>query len=289
VSTRLLVFGAKGQVGRSLLEAASEASIEAIGLSHADADICDPEAVAERIRACEPTVVVNAAAYTAVDQAETEPDRAFRVNRDGARIVAAAAAVAGVPVIHLSTDYVFDGRKRVPYTEADQTNPLGVYGQSKEAGERAVREANPKHVIVRTSGVYSPFGTNFVRTMLRLGAEREELRIVDDQTICPTSAADIASAILTISRTIEREAFEAFGLYHYAGADAVTWYGFAELIFEDAKRLRAKPPTLIPISSAEFGAPTPRPAYSVLDATKLGDMFGVEQRDLRESLAKCLE
>lgn len=283
------MFGASGQVGRSLLEVASAASIEASGIDHAQADICDVGAVVECLSAHTPTAVVNAAAYTAVDKAEREVGLAYRVNRDGAGIVAEAAALVGVPVIHLSTDYVFDGRSRVPYTEADQTNPLGVYGQSKEAGERAVRDSNPKHLILRISGVYSPFGTNFVRTMLRLGAERSELRIVDDQTVCPTSAADIATAIVSISEMAGSEGFGVWGTYHYAGADPMTWYAFAQLIFEEAERFGVKRPKLTPISSAEFNAQAARPAYSVLCTAKIGRVFEVAPRSLRLSLLECLE
>jgi dTDP-4-dehydrorhamnose reductase len=289
VSSRLLVFGGSGQVGRALLEAASRESVDATGLSHAEADICNTAAVTELVRIHAPTCVVNAAAFTAVDKAERERGLAFRVNRDGARIVAEAAAAAGIPVIQLSTDYVFNGRKRVPYTEADQPAPLGVYGLSKEAGERAVREATPKHVILRTSWVYSPFGTNFVRTILRLGAERRELRIVDDQTGCPTYAADLATAMLTIVKKIENERSGPWGLYQYAGADPVTWYGFAQLIFEEANQFGVRGPQLRPISSAEFQAPAPRPTYSVLDTAKIGRAFGIKPRLLRPSILQCLK
>src|SRR4029079_5486292 len=172
-----LVFGANGQIGQSLLEAALGTAWEAVGLSHAEADICDASAVAEAIRRSAPTSVVNAAGYTSVDKAESEPDLAFRVNRDGARVVAEASAAADIPLIHLSTDYVFNGRSGVPYTETDSVAPLGVYGRRKEEGESAVRKTARKCVILRTSWVYSPFGTNFVRTMLRLASERGELRV----------------------------------------------------------------------------------------------------------------
>jgi dTDP-4-dehydrorhamnose reductase len=289
VKSRLLVFGSRGQVGRSILKKAASASIEAIGLSHEEADICDARAVAQRIRIHAPTSVVNAAGYTAVDKAENEPDHAFRVNQDGARVVAAAAASAGIPVIQLSTDYVFDGRTHIPYTEDAQTNPLGVYGRSKEAGEHEVQDANPMHLILRTSGVYSPFGTNFIRTMLRLGAEGKELRIVKDQTLCPTSAADIATVVLSILKTLERERFGVCGLYHYAGADPVTWYDLAELIFEEGRKYGVTRPILTPISSADFGASARRPAYSVLNTGKFTQAFGFEALPLRFSLAKCLK
>ena len=188
---RLLVLGVGGQVGRALSEAAPD---RVLGLTHAELDICNETTVAEAIRRFRPNTIINAAAFTAVDHAETESGEAFRVNRDGARVVALAAAAADIPLIHLSTDYVFDGQSRVPYTESDPVRPISVYGRSKEEGERAVRDVSHKHVILRSAWVYSPYGTNFVRTMLRLGSERSELRIVDDQTGCPTAAADIATA-----------------------------------------------------------------------------------------------
>ena len=288
MSSKLLIFGGSGQVGQSLLEAASGTSCTAIGVSHAEADVCDPAAVAELIRGHAPTSVVNAAAYTAVDRAESEIDLAFQVNRDGARVVAEATAAADIPLIHLSTDYVFDGQKRTPYTEADLTGPISIYGQSKEAGERAVRDAASKHVILRTSWLYSPFLTNFVRTMLRLGAERSELRIVDDQTGCPTAAADLATAILAISREAQSKDFHDWGTYHFAGADAVTWYDFAQLIFKEASRFGVETPKLSPASSVELNMPAPRPAYSALNSEKFARTFGVTPKTLRPSLRGCL-
>jgi dTDP-4-dehydrorhamnose reductase len=278
-----------GQVGRALIEAASGTPFEAIGLSHAEADICDASAVAHAIRSYAPTSVVNAAAYTAVDKAESEPDIAFRVNRDGARVVAQATAAADLPLIHFSTDYVFDGRSRVPYTETDQEAPRGVYGRSKVEGERGVRESTSKHVILRTSWIYSPFGTNFVRTILRLGSEREELQIVADQTGSPTSAADVASAIMAITTKAESKSFEGWGIYHCSGADSVTWYDFANLIFAEAARFGVKAPKLVAISSAEYNASAPRPAYSVLDTKKLERTFSIGPRPLRQSLVECVK
>jgi dTDP-4-dehydrorhamnose reductase len=183
-----MVFGAGGQVGRHLIEVATTAGRDMVGLSHSEADVCDVDAVAAAIAEHGPSSIVNAAAYTAVDNAESEVDRAFEVNRDGAAVVAEAAAKANVPLIHISTDYVFDGSSRTPYTEDDPVNPQGVYARSKEAGELAVRSAHHRHLILRTAWVYGPFGANFVKTMLRLGAEREELRIVDDQIGCPTAS-----------------------------------------------------------------------------------------------------
>src|SRR6202171_4014714 len=196
---RLYVIGGQGQVARSLREAAISDEDIVFGYGQRpDIDLLRPESIAQALAEFRPDLVVNPAAYTAVDKAESEPDLAFAVNRDGAGAVAVAAARQGVPVIHLSTDYVFDGRKTTAYVEADPVNPQGVYGRSKLAGELAVTAANPRNIVLRTSWVYAPFGTNFVRTMLRLASERDRLRVVDDQVGCPTYAPDIASAILAI-------------------------------------------------------------------------------------------
>ena len=284
-----MVFGGGGQVGCHLIELASATGRDLVGLTHADADICDADAVGAAIAKHSPTSIVNAAAYTAVDKAESEAMRAFAVNRDGASVVAEAAAKADIPLIHLSTDYVFDGSSRVPYREDDTVNPQGSYATSKEAGERAVRGAHDRHLILRTAWVYGPFGTNFVKTMLRLGAEREELRVVDDQTGCPTSTEDLAGAILTLTESIEGPGFSSWGTYHYVGADPITWYGFATMIFAEAARLGRKVPQVRPIATAEFPTAAPRPAYSVLDTAKLERTFGIRPRPLRASLIATLE
>lgn len=286
MTLRFLVFGAGGQVGRTLAEIGLG---ETIGLGHADADICDEIAVAKAVRKYKPTSLVNVAAYTAVDKAESEAAEAFRVNGDGARMVAQVANAADIPLLHLSTDYVFDGRSKVPYKESDAACPLSVYGRSKEAGERAIRTVCRKHLILRTSWVYSPFGTNFVRTMLRLGSQQSDLSIIDDQTGCPTAAADVAIAIVTILKAIERRNFDDWGTYHYAGADAVTWYDFAKLIFAQAKRYSGRLPKLHPIRTINYPTPALRPPYSVLSTEKGTRIFGITPRPLRQSLSECLE
>ena len=285
---KVLVFGAGGQLGRALCEAAQRRGHTVFGLSHQATDICDAGAVRAALRQHRPTGIVNAAAYAAVDRAEEEPEAAFRVNRDGARVLAENAAEADTPLIHISTDYVFDGKGRAPYTEADPVAPEGVYARSKEEGERAVRATAPKHVILRTSWIYSPFGTNFLRTMLRLGAEKNELKIVNDQTGCPTSAADVAEASLAILAMAD-PGFTSWGTYHYAGADAVTWYGFAKAIFDEAAKFGLVAPELQPVTTADVPRPAPRPVYSVLSTAKLERVFGIKPRPLQESLAECLE
>jgi dTDP-4-dehydrorhamnose reductase len=287
--TRILVFGAGGQVGRHLLETAANAGREAVGVTRAEVDICVADAVAEAVAGVKPTCIVNAAAYTAVDRAESEEAEAFKVNRDGAAIVAAAAARGDIPLIHLSSDYVFDGTSRRPYTEEDEINPKGAYARSKEAGERGVRAAQEKHVILRTAWVFGPFGTNFLGTMLQLGAERDELGIVDDQTGCPTATRDIAAAILAIIEVAQDPAFRAFGTYHYVGADILSWYGFAAMIFTEAERFGRKAPRLRSIGTADYRTAAPRPAYSVLSTAKAERAFGLKPARLRDEVVTTLE
>ena len=283
---KILVFGAKGQMGRAII---SRAPGLALGFDRSAVDICAEDAVRQTVHDHPPAAIVNAAAYTAVDKAELEPDAALRVNRDGATILAEAAASAGVPFIHLSTDYVFDGTKRTPYREDDPIAPLGAYGISKAEGEHAVRTTSARHVILRTAWVYSPYGTNFVRTMLRLASERAELRVVDDQAGCPTAAADIASTIIAILERAKLPGFTGWGTYHFCGGDVVTWYSFATLIFEAAEMYGQKAPRLIPISTADYPTAASRPAYSVLAMDKLETTFDLKPRLLRQSLAECLD
>ena len=282
---KILVFGANGQVGREIIRRAGDA---ATGFDRASVDISDAVAVRQAVGTYYPLAIVNAAGYTAVDQAETDIDAALRTNRDGAAVLAEAASSANVPVVQISTDYVFDGAKRTPYREDDPVAPLNVYGRSKEAGERQVRSICAQHLILRTSWVFSPYGTNFVRTMLRLGAERSEIRIVDDQTGCPTAAADLAGAILAVLAKAAEPGFAAWGTYHYRGGDILTWHGFAKLIFEQAARYGQPVPRLVPIETAAFPSKATRPAYSVLSTEKIARTFGISPRPLRDSLRECL-
>lgn len=281
----VLVVGETGQLARELARAAWAPGVE---LTFAGRDIIDlarPETATAIVAAMKPGVVVNAAAYTAVDKAESDADQAFLVNRDGPAALARAAAAVGAPLIHVSTDYVFDGTKDGAYTEDDPVVPVSVYGRSKEAGERAVREAAERHVILRTAWVYSPFGNNFVKTMLRLGAEREELRVVADQRGCPTAAADIAAAIVRLAG-----ADHGWGTYHYSGAGPTTWHGFAEAIFAGAAARGAKVPARVTaIGTADYPTPAVRPANSVLDCSRIDRVHGIVARNWREALEDCLD
>ena len=221
----LLVTGANGQLGFEIARLAAGHGLTCSAMTRDDLDITDPEAVKNAVARVRPKVIVNAAAYTAVDKAETDKDLAFRVNRDGPGFLAEAAEASGAALVHISTDYVFDGTKQGAYSEMDPVAPLGVYGESKEAGERAVREAVDRHIILRTAWVFDSHGANFVKTMLRVGAARDELRVVDDQTGCPTYAADLADTILTLSKSYCAGTMpeNGYGTFHCAGTGAVTW------------------------------------------------------------------
>lgn len=293
----ILLFGSTGQVGREVMVAAAAAGIPLLIPERATADLTDAsapariigEAVAGGVR-----LVVNAAAYTAVDRAEQDRDTAYAVNALAPGRMAAACAAAGIPLLHLSTDYVFDGTKAGAYTEDDPVTPLGVYGTTKEAGEQAVRAVLPQHLILRTSWVFSPYGTNFVRTMLRLAADRPELRVVADQTGCPTAAADIAAAIMMAARRIaaaqEGGGATAWGTYHYSGRGRTTWYDFAEAVMAERRRITGAPsPTVHPIATTDYPTPARRPANSELDCSRLGQRWGIHAVDWRPGLACTVE
>ncbi len=259
---RVLLFGARSQLGYDLLRAWPNAEVRA--LSHGDCDVTDPAAVRTAVEATRPYLVVNLAAAHRVDELEREPTAAFHVNAYGAWLVARWAAAVGAAVLWVSTDYVFSGTARRPYREEDPLGPVNAYGASKAAGERLVALANPRHFIVRSSGLYGVVGAsgkggNFVETMLRLAREGRPLRVVNDQVLSPTATADLAAALVRLVGT------EAFGLYHITNTGAVSWHDFAALIFQ----LTGTPARLTPVSSAEYGAPAPRPAFSVLANERL--------------------
>jgi dTDP-4-dehydrorhamnose reductase len=269
----VLVFGAGGQLGQEIAAFAEAAGIDVVGYAREKTDITDFEAVRAAVRDTAPRLVVNAAAYTAVDRAETEPEAAHAVNVLGAGCVARAAALQQVPVIHFSTDYVFDGMKKGAYVERDPVAPLGVYGRSKAEGEALVREANPRHFILRTSWVYGCYRANFLKTVLRLAREREELRIVADQRGCPTATADLAEAVFAIDRALTEGAAEP-GTYHFAGGGATTWHGFAAAIVEAQSKMTGRMPKVTAISTADYPTPARRPANSELDSGLFSSAFG---------------
>jgi dTDP-4-dehydrorhamnose reductase len=283
----ILVTGGTGQLASSLKAAGGDA-IRVAGRPALDFD--RPESIVASFREVAPTLVVNAAAYTAVDAAEDDAEAAYRANRDGPGALARLCAAAGVPLIHISTDYVFDGAKGAPYVETDPTAPTGVYGASKLAGEHEVLAAWARTVVLRTSWVYAPTGKNFVRTMLRVGADRDRLRVVADQRGCPTTAADLADAILAISARL-REGWrdEYAGVFHAAGSGETTWHGLAVATFEEAARFGARVPVVEAIATADYPTKAKRPADSRLDCGKLASVFAVRLPDWRVSLARTID
>jgi dTDP-4-dehydrorhamnose reductase len=281
MNSALLVFGASGQVGRELLGLAQQRRIAAIGLSRADADITDSVAVRAALAAHRPAAVINTAAYTAVDRAENEPQLAHAGNALGPAVLAEACAAAGVPLVHLSTDYVFDGTKQGAYVEDDAIRPIGVYAQTKAEGEALARAVQPHHLILRTAWVYGAHGHNFLKTILQLAKERDELRIVADQIGCPTATADIAEAILALAPRLIADKTVS-GTYHFVGSGRTTWHGFAREIVQRQRPFTGRNPSVTPISTAEFPTPAARPMNSILDCSRFREAFGYVARPWTE-------
>ncbi|HEY6631026.1 MAG TPA: dTDP-4-dehydrorhamnose reductase [Rhizobiaceae bacterium] len=273
---RVLVTGRQGQVVRSLSErAAADPAIEFLAMGRPQLDLLQPETVRRAILAARPDVVVSAAAHTAVDKAEDEPEEVFALNAKGAEAVATAAAEAGAAVIHLSTDYVFSGNKPDAYVETDVADPQSVYGRSKLEGEKAVAAVNPRHVILRTAWVYSPFGKNFVRTMLALASQRDRIRVVGDQWGNPTSATDIAEGVLRMARAVASDrGSELYGIFHLAGEGASNWAGFARHVFAESARLGGPSAHVEEITAAEYPTRARRPQNSRLSCEKMFDIYG---------------
>jgi dTDP-4-dehydrorhamnose reductase len=286
---RILLSGATGQLGREICRARLPAGTTFLAASRSGLDLTRAGDIAAFVDRANPDLIINAAAYTAVDRAETEPDLAFAINCEGAEALAKAAAHRHVPIVHFSTDYVFDGRKQGEWCEDDDPHPLNVYGQTKRAGEIAVAAANPRHLILRVSWLYSAHGSNFLRTMLRLAPERTQLSIVADQIGRPTSAADLAEAALILAaKAIESDSD--WGLYHFSNSGApVSWHGFASEIFRRTAPRSAALPQLDAITTQAFGAPAARPQNSVLSLDKLKRVFGIEPRSWPSALADVLE
>lgn len=280
----VLMFGESGQVASEIRRLAGP-SLSVTALGRRRADLADPDACAALVAATDADVVINAAAYTEVDRAEAEEDLATVINGATPGAMARAAAARGIPFLHLSTDFVFDGRSDAPLDETAPVSPLSAYGRSKLAGERAVMAANGQSVIVRTTRVYAAHGRNFVRTMLRAGAAHPLLRVVDDQYSGPTSADDLAAALLTIARAFQRGA-GAPGLFHYCSAPAVSLFDFTREMFRIAAP--EHPPRIAPIASEEWPTPAIRPKHPVLDCSKILSAYGIPQPDWRISLRRVL-
>lgn len=285
----MLVLGGSGQLALALSAAAEAAGIACARIGRPDFDFDRPETVAA-LDSVPARLIVNAAAYTAVDAAEGDAAAAERANAAGPALLAAHCARHGIPLVHVSTDYVFDGSKGAPYVETDPTAPLGVYGATKLAGERAVMAAWPRTVILRTAWVYSATGRNFARTMLGAARKTDTLRVVADQRGCPTTAADLAAAIVAIAPRLSGGWEDGLaGVYHAAGGGETTWHGLAVALFEEAGRHGLKMPTVTPIATSDWPTPVRRPADSRLDCSKLARVFGVALPHWRDSVAPVVD
>ena len=307
MSRKILLTGKNGQLGRELISCLKPLG-EVIALGHAQLDLTKPDLIRRTIREIRPQIIVNAAAYTAVDQAETEEALAHAVNADAPGIMAEEAKKIGAALIHFSTDYVFDGSKTTPYLEGDLTNPISAYGRTKLAGEQSIQNSGASHLIFRTAWVYGREGKNFLRTILRLATQKEELRIVSDQIGAPTATPDIALATAKVLSTFSGPhrkvgaISEASGIYHMTAGGQTSWYEFAKAILEEAAHTRRDPRSwfaeatgeepimtrsLLPITTAEYPTPAKRPAYSVLSNQRLKREMGIELRDWRIQLQRC--
>lgn len=288
---RIVVTGRNGQVACSLAQRGRERGLEIVLLGRPELDLAgSSETIVAALEAAHPEVIVSAAAYTAVDKAETERDLAFAVNERGPRAIARAARHLNVPLIHLSTDYVFDGLKSSPYVEDDPTEPTGVYGASKLAGERAVLEQHEDSAVLRTAWVYSPFGSNFVKTMHRLAGERDEINVVADQQGNPTSALDIADGILDVAANLRKSSNPAMrGVFHMVGEGQASWAEFAETIFAISAQLGLPSAKVRPITTADYPTAARRPANSRLDPGRIARQHGVRLPDWNASLKVVVE
>ena len=279
--------GREGQVARSLAERGGDN--ELVFMGRPDLDLADPASIERTVAAVHPALIISAAAYTAVDKAEDEPELAMAVNGEGPGVLASAAARIGAPVIHLSTDYVFDGSGDRPWREDDPTRPLGVYGATKLAGEQAVAASGATHAIIRTAWVYSPFGANFVKTMLRLAGDRDTISVVADQHGCPTSAFDIADAVLAVVQAWREDPrCGRDRLFHFAGSGATSWAGFAREIFQQSTRCGGPSADVMDIPSSAYPTRATRPANSRLDCSRFADTFGIPIPRWRDSLQSVI-
>jgi dTDP-4-dehydrorhamnose reductase len=288
MSSPILVTGGTGQVARALEAASAGRAILRVG--RPDFDFDAPDHIGDFLRAAAPRLIVNAAAYTAVDKAESEPEAADRANAAGPARLAAYAAGAGIPLIHISTDYVFDGLKGSPYVETDPTRPTGVYGTTKLAGENAIAASGARAIVLRTSWVYADSGKNFVLTMLNAARKTRHLRVVADQRGCPTAAADLAAAILSIADRLAEGWDDSFaGTYHAAGSGEATWHELAEAAFARAETHGLARPTVTPIATADWPTPARRPPDSRLDSGKLAETFGLRLPEWQDSVARTVD
>ncbi|WP_341522162.1 dTDP-4-dehydrorhamnose reductase [Pseudomonas sp. G.S.17] len=284
---KILISGQHGQVSQALQQSLADLG-ELVVLGRDQLDLNDPLAVIDRVQAVQPDLIINAAAYTAVDQAETDATAAFQINAMSAGVFAQQAEELGIPLIHYSTDYVFDGSKQSPYTEEDEANPLSIYGASKWTGEQAISASGGQHLILRTSWVYSTVGRNFLLTMQRLLQERDELNVVADQIGAPTWAGTIAQSTRQLIERWRSGNPGAWGIYHLTASGETSWFGFAEAIGQELIKSGKKCAALHPIPSSAYPTPAPRPLNSRLDCSRLQREWGVQQTDWHSALLQCL-
>ncbi len=285
---RVLLTGGGGQVGLAFQRLAA-AGFDVVAPARAELNLSDPDAIMAYIESQSWNLVINAGAYTAVDRAESEPVEAWRVNALAPAALALATANAGVPMIQVSTDYVFNGMKPSAYLESDPVGPISVYGASKEGGEQAVRTQNPRHVILRTAWVVSAFGQNFIKTMLRLAQDRDQLSVVDDQRGCPTSAADIAGALVTIADRLTASKDAPHGTYHFVNSGEATWCELARSVFQRAGHYNHKVPVVRAIPSSDYPTPARRPMNSRLDTSKITQDFGIVPRPWHQAVDQVVD
>ncbi|WP_082584580.1 dTDP-4-dehydrorhamnose reductase [Ensifer sp. Root423] len=285
---RILVTGGSGQVGTELLRNEWTSDVEIVAPTRQEFDLCDFDRLERYVTEGDFAAVVNSGAYTAVDRAEDDVLMAWKINALAPAALAAATKRCGIPIIHVSTDYVFDGAKDGVYVENDPVAPLGVYGASKEAGEQAVRTGNPKHIILRTAWVFGATGSNFVKTMIRLGREKPTLRVVDDQLGSPTAATDIAETLVNVTRQLIDDNSPKTGTFHFVNSGTATWYEFAQEVFQELRRRGEKTPVLEPISSDQYPTRARRPRNSRLSTDKLRRELGTQPREWTAALRQII-
>ena len=286
---KILVFGDSGQLGFELMRQGRARKLEIHGVDYPDTDITVMNHVREVFADFRPRLAINAAAYTDVDLAESESERAMSINRDGPANIALLCKQINIPLIHVSTDYVFDGAKGSPYRETDPVSPVGVYGRSKAEGESALRDVLTEHIILRTAWLYGYHGRNFVKTILKLAGIKEEIRVVSDQFGCPTSAADLADAILTIAGILDHTGKKNWGTYHYCGRGIISWHELAEAIVNVSRRLiPVKTRQVLPITTADYPTKAQRPPYSALNCDRIKKHYGISSRPWLNSLKNTI-
>ena len=282
---KMLITGAHGQLGREIIDVTQSKGCPVQAPPEDDLDICDLDKIDNVITELKPELVINTAAYTQVDKAETEEELAFKVNKTGCTNLARMCTKHKIPLVHISTDYVFDGQKGTPYVETDPISPLGVYGRSKAEGESEIRSFLKEHIILRTSWLYGTHGHNFVKTMLNLATSKKEIRVVADQYGSPTNAADIARTILSIAEQLQSGNKNNWGTYHYCGQGIISWHIFAEKIIELARQHgKVRTPRIEPVTTDEYPTPAKRPVYSALDCSRIYKKFNISPRPWQKSL-----